>query len=165
MEQRQPEAVTQHHLVAFGAIVREFARFERLIEMAIAHLLKADFTHTSIVLSGLMYQPKCDALLALVGVVMEDADGAEITKRVNAFNQYSSLRNVIAHQMWNAGKRDESIKPVSVRSQGGKAKFRGLDESERDYMINELFSINESVKQRYEEMLSTLIRIGAVEKI
>lgn len=162
MGQQLPDPVTQNHLAAFGLIVHEFARFERLVEMAIAHTLGSDVTHTAIVLAGLGYLAKCDALCALVRVAMQDADATEISAQVDRFNEYSSLRNLVAHHVWKAGKREESIKPLKVASRGGKVKFTGLDDAERDYTVDDLFEITCILQRRYEESLSTLVQIGAV---
>jgi len=128
------------HLVAFGAIVQDFARFERLVELCVSRILKSDHFLTAVVMSGLGYSAKCDVLTGLLEIeAWPDAGRTlKIKEFVKAFNTHLPLRNAIAHHPWMSGIRPDSIKQLSAISRGGKVKLRGVREDEQDYTSNEL---------------------------
>jgi hypothetical protein len=158
---------TNDHLLAFGSIIQDFARFERLVEFCINEILSADYTLTAITISNLGYSAKCQALESLLVLSpWPDQDRAHIvSKFLTDFNGLTPLRNSIAHNPWKKGSRPESIKPLSARSRGGKAKFQGVSDDERDYTAAELFEIANRLMSIHDDFTKFLIGVGAITSI
>jgi len=158
---------THDHLLTFGSIIQDFARFERMIEICISKILSANHTLTAVAISNLAYNAKCEALKSLLDLnPWPDRDRADIVlKFIADFNLQAPLRNLIAHHPWMQGKRPGSIKPLSVRSRGGKAKFQGMSDDERDYTADELFEIADNLVGIHEDFVKFLIGVGAITTI
>jgi hypothetical protein len=159
--------LTNDHLLAFGSIIQDFARFERLVEICISKILSANYTLTAITISNLGYRAKCQALETLLILTSwPDQERAHIVSRfITDFNSRTPLRNSIAHHPWKEGSRRESIKPLSAMSRGGKAKFQGVSDDERDYTADELFEIANSLKNIHDNFTKFLISVGAITSI
>jgi hypothetical protein len=155
----------EDHLLAFGAIVQNFARFERLIEISVSRILKANYALTAIVMSNLGYTAKCEALKSLLGIVswLDKGKRATVLRYVEDFNAYVPLRNVIAHHPWKEGTRTDSVKPMSARSRGGKAKFQGVRDEEQDYTIDDLNNIANALVVIHNGFRDFLISVGEME--
>ena len=154
----------RHHLI-FGTIVQHFARFERLVEVAIARILGAQFPLVAIVVSGLGYSAKCEALTSLLGVVSGPAECADaITSALAEFKKYVPLRNAIAHHPWKEGTRPQTIKHLSVSSRGGKAIWRGMEDDDRDYTIDELIDIADRLLETHDKLVAYFVETGLMEK-
>ena len=133
---------TEDHYRAFGGIVQQFARHERLIERAIARMLGAGIGATSIVTSGLGYLGKRDALLSLIKLsTMPKSNAENIIGFLDKLHSRNGLRNAIAHNVWKAGEREGSIKPLGLTARGGTGKIRGLRKNEPDYTARDLLKI------------------------
>jgi hypothetical protein len=161
------DPLTKNHLLVFGAIIQQFAHFERLIEIVINSALGArQYGVTAIALSGLSYSAKCDVLKSLLKIVNFPNDHNEIIKtHVGNFNAYSRLRNDIAHHTWIPGDRPGSIKPLSVSARGGKAEVRGVHDDERDYKLDELDEIARTLIRIHNELRDFLEKVGAIPNI
>jgi hypothetical protein len=102
------------HMAAFGSIVQHFARHEYLMQSIMSMLLKVPVSNIAFLTGGLGYAAKCDALLSL----LRDIEIAEDQKeRIRWFlgelHKFNQLRNHIAHSVWKAGTRPQSIKPLA----------------------------------------------------
>jgi hypothetical protein len=159
--------LTNDHLLAFGSIVQDFARFERLVEICISKILSANYTLTAITISNLGYIAKCQAPESLLILTpWPDQDRAHTVSRfITNFNCLTPLRNSIAHHAWKEGSRPESIKPLSARSRGGRAKFQGVSDDERDYTAVELFEIANRLMGIHDDFTKFLISVGAITSI
>jgi hypothetical protein len=166
------DPITRDHLTAFGAIIQQSARFERLVEIVVNTALGGrTFGLTALALSGLSYSGKCDALLSLMKI-MSFSDGktdrsVEIASIVKEFNTYSYLRNSIAHHTWIEGTRPNSVKPMSISARWGDAKVRGLAEDDLDFELNDLINVANkliSIHDRLRELLQNTGSIPAIEE-
>ena len=161
------DPITNNHLTIFGAIVHQFARFERLIEETIHELLGAkQLAVTAMTLSALSYSNKKEALLSLLGIYdIKGVDGDKIKKYVTDFNAHSYLRNHIAHHTWIEGTRPGSIKPATISSRGGKLKVTGVLDSDQDYTISELDGIVRQLIQLATDFDSYMEKVGSARAI
>lgn len=159
--------VQEDHLLAFGAIVQDFARFERLIEISVSNILKANHMLTAIVMAGLGYTAKCDVLKSLLQIELwpDQEKALRISRYIQDFNAYLPLRNAIAHHIWVASTRPNAIKHVSVSARGGKAKVHGLLAAEKDYTVAELQKVANILVTIHEDFLKVLIECNAVGNI
>lgn len=112
----RPYPLTGEHYHAFGIIIQQFARFERIVEGCISAALKSEYGTTVIAISQLSYSAKCDSLRSILLVEGNGLIGHQetIIGFVVKFNEYSGLRNSIAHSIWIDERREGSIKPVSA---------------------------------------------------
>ncbi len=134
---------TDEHLTGFGAIVQQFARFERLMEVTMAALLGANLGPVTILVAGLGYAGKRDALLSLTKAkIMPAKDQKKIIGFLDDLHKYAGLRNSIAHSVWKHGRRAGAIKPINLTVRGGTMRVRGLRQNEPDYTADELFEIS-----------------------
>ena len=117
--------VTDEHCLAFSAIVPHFARHERLMEIAIASLLRSTVGPTSIAVAGLGFTGKRDALKSLIKLsTLPDETATNIYSFLDKLQTRAALRNAIAHNVWRGGKRKGSIKPLGALPRGaGLGKF------------------------------------------
>jgi hypothetical protein len=153
--------LTHDHLQAFGGIVQLFARFERLVEIAVSAILGTKYGLTAISMASLGYNAKCDVLLSLVAtVIMDQKHKDAISTHVKDFNAFSGLRNNIAHHVWREGTKSDTIKPLSVKSQGGKGKVTGFKDDEPEYTVAELFKIGNTLIAIHDSFRDFLLATG-----
>jgi hypothetical protein len=136
--------LTTKHYLAFGSIIHSFARAENLLQTSLAALTNTESHIVAILTRELGYRAKRDTLYSWMEVTnVRDKDKAEIKGFLDAIDHYSYLRNHISHSIWMSGVRPGSIKPISIKVQGGKGKLYGLpnDQDERDYIEEELTEI------------------------
>jgi hypothetical protein len=159
---RHSHLLTDEHYRAFGAIIHQFAAFERLVEICIAASLGADIGITVVAISQLSYSAKSDALKSILIIEVNKlfAYRERLISIVDRFNQYAPLRNTIAHQYWLKGTRPNSIKPLVVSSRGGKLKIRGLEEDDGDYLTDEFFEIGDKLNAIRRELMQFTVDIG-----
>lgn len=134
--------ITPDHMAAFGSIVQHFARHEYLMQGIMCALLKVPASNIGLITAGHGYAGKRDALRSLLHDIEIAADRKErIVWFLGQLHKHNQLRNHIAHSMWIAGTRPNSVKPLGVDPRGGDAKFIGLDPAEKDYLLRELVKI------------------------
>jgi hypothetical protein len=92
---------------------------------------------------------------------MPDDQRAKIEEFDAAIHAYNSLRNAIAHSSWKKGKRTDSVKPLDLSVRGGRVKFKGLSEDEREYPPDELHEIANRLTLN-NDFLSYLASIGLI---
>jgi hypothetical protein len=166
-DRRLHSQLSEQHLLAFGSIVQDFARFERLIEICVSNILGSKYPLTAIVMSNLGYMEKCDTLKSLLNITSwPSRDGAfKIIEFVDDFNVHLPLRNAIAHLPWMLGTREDSVKPLSAGSRGGKVRLLGVSADEIDYTLIELHKIVHSLFLIHENFGRFLEGIGAATTI
>ena len=110
---------------------------------------------------------KCDALKSLLSITSwPSKDGAsKIIGFVDDCNVYLPLRNAIAHLPWMLGTREDSVKPLTARSRGGKVRLLGVSADEIDYTLTELHKIGHSLVLIHENFGRFLVGIGAATTI
>jgi hypothetical protein len=162
----KPYPLTDAHFRAFGAIMHLFARFERLVEINIHQISGGRALGiTALVISGLSYSAKVDALRSLLSFSIIGGNeniGAEMENLIREFDNHSLLRNGIAHHTWVFGDREGAVKPVSVSARGGKSKFRGIVSGERDYKLVELLSIERDLFSIIVRLRDLMLAAGAI---
>jgi hypothetical protein len=67
-----------------------------------------------------------------------DALRERIDELVKRFEAFAQLRNAISHELWNEGARAHSIRPMRLDIRSGKPKYKGVDDVERDWTLQEL---------------------------
>ncbi len=133
---------TPKTLITFAMIIQAFSKLESLIQMSIAGIGQLDLSKVLILTRNISYTGKRDVLFALLTEVNLDAEQQQqIRGFLDAADKYSTVRNHIAHSVWVAGARPDSIKPMSVAIRYGKLKYQGVLEEERDYTEAELIAI------------------------
>src|ERR1700733_11208984 len=133
--------LTNKHYLAFGAIIHSFAKAESLLRNSLAALTNTESYIVAVLTRELSYRAKRDTLYSWMEVTnFRDEDKTEIKGFLDAIDRYSYLRNHIAHSIWMPENRAGSIKPISIKVQGGKGKLFGLPDNpdERDYKEEEL---------------------------
>jgi hypothetical protein len=117
-------------------------------------------------MSNLGYSAKCEVLKSLLSVVswLDKEKRARIIRYVNDFNEYLPLRNAIAHHIWMEGARNGSVKPLSARSRGGKAKLQGIWDEEKDYILADLHKIANALVDIHVDFTNFLIKVGEIER-
>lgn len=154
--------LNKEHLQAFGGIVQQFARFERLVEIAIsAYLNKSTYTLTAMTVSGLGYTAKCDALKSLIHISGSTKPDKDIfAAHIDDFNQYIGLRNAIAHQVWKEGAKQGTVKPMGVSARSGKGKIKGIKDDESEYTEDDLFRIHNDLVKLHDNFRGFLLACG-----
>lgn len=140
----------REHYFAFGSIVHSFARFERLLEVAIHGIVDTkSFALTALTISALGYQQKVDLLNALLkSHPTTEFDADIVAMYMREFNEFLNLRNLISHNVWTRGDRRGSIKAVKITARGGTQRIHGITDGETDYTISELTSIAEQLEYK-----------------
>jgi hypothetical protein len=109
--------LTSEHLAAFGVVIQAFVRADHLIQAAIAGVMKVNPAPVAVLIAGMSYSARRDALLALLEVTALPPKQAEMTKGYLAdIHKHSKLRNWIAHSHWTQGSREGSVKPLQMRT-------------------------------------------------
>ena len=142
-----PNLVTDRHLIGFGAITHQYARFERLIEAVVSRVLDKNLGVIGLLMSGLGYRAKVDVLESLLKIFIPPQNVKEpLEKCLVGFEANTGLRNSIAHHEWVPGARPDSIRPLSISARSGKARVRGLEDDELDYTPEEMIAIANELK-------------------
>jgi hypothetical protein len=161
MTEHPEPTLTREHLLACGAIIQMFARHERLLDLIMVTLVEGN-SLVMVMTSGLSYRAKHDAVKAVLKAARSARQHVE---RINGFigeiDQYSGLRNHMAHSIWTLGSRPGSVKPVSV-TRGGKTKWLGFGPDERDYTLEQLNQIVDTLNERVGEFQRFLLEVGII---
>jgi hypothetical protein len=158
MTDRSEYVVTADHMAAFGSIVQEFARHEYLMQTLARSLLHAPhLSNVALLTAGLGYSGKRDAILSLLrDVELPDGQAERVRWFLGELHKHNQLRNHIAHSIWKAGTRAESIKPLGADARGGKARFIGLDPAEKDWLLDELIDAANELGTNYDRFVDYL---------
>jgi hypothetical protein len=156
------DPISEGHYLAFGLIVQQFAKFERVIEFIINGAMRGqELGLTALVISGLSYSKKCDTLAALLEIIILPAGGNDVVARfVKKFNEHKKLRNFVAHSSWTRGIREDSIRPLSISTNWGKFNVLGLEDIEKDCTPTELLEIA-AILERIRLDLQSFLRASA----
>jgi len=153
--------VTEDHLVSFGLIVHNFARFELLMQVIMSSLVGAQIFLAQVFTGGLGYAGKRDVVLSLLQHAhYEDDRVARIREFLDRIHQWNSLRNAVAHHNWKRGTRPDTIKPIYMVVRGGIGKMKGAGDDGRDYTAEELADIAFGLSILYNELTDYLDSIG-----
>lgn len=145
-ESTKGPVVTLEHLTAFGGIIHSYALAETGLKIALACLLDTDLVDLMI-----MTEPYNSASLGYVIRSIASARdpitpaSTELIALADGLRDASALRNSIAHDRWNAGLRAGSIRPTKLDIRTGKARVRGLSETDVDYMVSDLHRANDNL--------------------
>lgn len=155
------------HLAPFGGIVQQFARFERLIEIAVsAFLNESGYVYTAMVMAGLGYSAKCDALKSLITLSgLTESEKLAFKAHIDDFNHYAPLRNSIAHHTWKEGKQKGAVKAMSVMARGGGAKLRGVKDDEPEYTVEDLVRAHDTLIKLHDNFRGFMLAMGMMEHV
>jgi hypothetical protein len=156
-----PSLITVNHHRLFGCIIDAFARIEVGLQATIALISDIDLGKISVLTRGLSYTAKRDTLYSYMEIAeIADPIKSQIKSFFDAAHEYSGLRNHIAHSIWTEGTRPGSIKPRSIKIQGGKGKVIGSDPAECDYTETELERICHKLGMMHNSYLTFLRTSG-----
>lgn len=166
MSNHEDYSVSITHMQAFGVIIQWFARHEYLMHLVAAALLKADLGAITMLMTGLGYAGKRDAINSLLTYVAIKAEvAAKIKQFLDDLHSYNRLRNSIAHNTWVEGSRPNAIKPLYVVVRGGSGRIVGMEESEQDYTPQELLDKANKIGALYNNFRDYLESIGLLSII
>lgn len=143
------DQMTDDHRLAFGTIINNFATLEHLIDELILKLIGADLVEEKqrssasanaiILLSKLQTREKTDFLRSLDGVEVEHGSwiGSGLTAILDRIKTKATLRNNVAHCIWDDGRRPGHIKPLVI-SAGGNLKIMGPRHNEKEWSAQDL---------------------------
>ena len=160
--------MSREHYHAFGGIIHGFARIEVGLQITLSIVTGIDVGKLAIITRGLSYSAKRDTLYSYMEIVeTSDQFKAQVKSFFDAAHEHVGLRNHIAHSSWTRGIRPNSIRPLSVKVQGGKGKFFGLPDSEgeRDYTVAELGNIALKLALIHNSYVAFLRTSGLIENI
>jgi hypothetical protein len=137
---------SRDELVGFGLIVNQWAKFETLIEYTIAALFRLEDFNSRLFTSGMTYVAKRDLLRVMIEypVKLKAPEGSpfytDLSEILNEAEKLVGTRNEVAHSIWIAGTRPDTIKPIRFRARG-RLQVKGHDPKEQDFAFKELISI------------------------
>jgi hypothetical protein len=149
--------VTNDHLLLFGGIIHGFARIDGVLQAALSAVSGVGLDKIAVFMRELGYGARRDTLYSYM-VLFETK--AEIQKAIRDFvreaDDYSGLRNHIAHSYWAKGVRPNSIRPASLKVRGGKGQLQGYDDSDKDYLPEELAMIADKLRIIHNSLIQFL---------
>lgn len=144
----EPNILSDAAYTAFGNIVHSFARFEVAMVTTLAYVSKIELHKLWVISQALSYSARRDTLYSYMEIYKTD-DGLkrEIKAYLDPVEAYVGLRNHIAHSLWAPGVRPNSIRPMTIKTRGGKGIIKGIvdDGSEVDYTDGDLIAISNSI--------------------
>jgi hypothetical protein len=153
--------INHEHYMVFGGIIHGFARIEGITIAAMAGISGVDAAVLTILMRGLGYEQKRDALYSYFTLFdTKQEQQAPVRSFLDEAHQYQGLRNHISHSYWVPGKRPGTIKPATMKVRGGKGKVYGLDENEPDYTTLELAAIGDKLRVIHNSLLVFLSNQG-----
>ena len=124
-------------------------------------LLRAPLSNVSLLMTGLGYSGKRDAVLSLLrDVPLPEEHIERIRWFLGELHKHNQLRNHIAHSIWRTGSRPDSIKPVGANARGGLARFLGESADEKDWLSDELVVIADELGDNYDHFVEFLHSVG-----
>ncbi|MGO9786669.1 MAG: hypothetical protein ACLPL5_07670 [Stellaceae bacterium] len=157
-------APTGFQIMAFGQIIQTFARTETLWAAMVAKLINCTMDHSFVLMSGLSFRAKKNAVTSLIHHVSISATQKErIIWFVSQVAKHSRLRNSIAHHVWVTGTRPKSIKPSYFDIMGGKGEIIGDDDEEVDYTDEDLEIAADELSTLYNDFLAYLLSENLID--
>lgn len=157
--------VSNAHLLEFGRIVHFYASVEWGIRCMLAGILE-----TPLVEALVVSEPYSAATLKNVANSavklsrLPEKAQTEFTQIVGTWSSFAALRNAIAHNRWEKGERDGSIRAVRVDIRSGKAKLIGVGD-DKDWTAEELHAETVSLHNLNERAKKFYFETGIAEKI
>lgn len=106
------DCLSEHHLLLFGTIIQWFARYERIMLDIAAKVATSDYASLMILMSGLDFEGKRQALLHLLQhrkIPLDQCDHIRVYLGVP--QALTRLRNDIAHATWISAPYTHWIQP------------------------------------------------------
>jgi hypothetical protein len=134
-----PNSLEHAQFHAFGYIISTYAKVEQGFKFLIGHLVDVPRP-----IAMMLCEPYTTANLRNVTKIIAAAYDLpcdirqRIADMVGELKSFGKLRNDIGHNMWKDGVRPNSIKPIHLDIRSGKPVFRGAEDGERDWTIEEL---------------------------
>ncbi len=159
-------AVTSEYATWFGVIISEFARFESQLYLAVAGILDTDLGTGLILLGDMGLRQKIQTVRHLnstlgikgrVNPVIEDA--------LEEAKNLSKLRNWIAHNTWEKGRREGTIKPVIIGLRGEEIKLRGHEHNEPDFSLDYFKEEARKINANSSKLMNELRSTGLYDKV
>lgn len=164
----QQFAVTDDFLREFGKLVHLFAQLEVQMKFFLCGLLEMPM-HEIILLTDPAPSQRFSTILTSVGALkLGEDDWNELKTIVDEIEPYRALRNDVAHSFWANGTRDDSIRPVKMKTQRGRPNPVGFDENERDYKLEDFQAVSERLIETGQKLVKLSELTGtwaSVEKL
>jgi hypothetical protein len=131
--------LTQAHFHAFGHIISTYAKVEQGFKFIIAKIINVP-RHVAVLLCEPYTTQSLRNVVSTVhtAYVVPDEIRERLIELVKQFEEFGKLRNAIGHNIWTEGTRADSIRPMRLDIRSGKPKYKGTDDAERDWTLQEL---------------------------
>ena len=137
----------------FGAIIQWFARCENVMTIMASAITGIEVPHAIMMMVELGYSGKRNTIRCLILSGIKDAKTREkVIWYLGQIHKHNQLRNNIAHRVWVAGKRPNSVKPMGLSIRGGKPDFAGLFDDEQDWTVDELWAAANDLGKTYNDL-------------
>lgn len=149
---------TQHY-TAFGQITHFYASIEFGIKAALTAILEVPFIEGMIVTNPYSSSQLKDVAKSLTKESLLSADQKEcFVQIIGDWSAFGKLRNQIAHNRWQKGERENTVRAVGLDIRAGKAKWIVTEDSP-EWTVAELFeeagklaAINERLQRFHDEV-------------
>ena len=157
--------LTPKHFTAFGLSINAYASAEFSIKAAISGLLGVSFAEGLIVTEPYSAVTIKNVATSLVKLSkLPKAQRAAFVQHVGDWAAFSALRNQIAHNRWENGKRPGSVHAVGYDIRSGTPKWIVNDKS-RDWMVDELIAEAQKLADVNTRLIEFLQTTGFLESI
>ena len=150
----EPELLTDHHFYLFGYIVHQCAVIESGLNFYISDFLCVDTVVAGIITKPYTARQFRNVVSSLLALENRDQLNTELKHLLGEFNRISKFRNLIAHSRWKKGTRPNSIKPMSIEINDNKLKFKGMQEDEKDYTLQDIEEYGVSAEKLRSDFLA-----------
>ncbi|WP_340110196.1 hypothetical protein [Pikeienuella sp. HZG-20] len=156
--------ISDAHFEAWGRIIYFYAALETRLKIAIAAL--ADITILDAVI---LTEPYSAMALRNVATSLTKkrnlpaADAERLLNIIDEHQNYSKLRNAIAHDWWTTGDRPASLRPAHLTIHGGKARGTGYGEGEPDFILEDFGRAADELLSAGERLRAFVIERGVQE--
>jgi hypothetical protein len=172
------ESLTERHLLLFGTIIQWFARYELLMQEVMATVAGTDTACIMFLTRELDFGGKRRALLDLLRhrtIPLDQFD--EIGKYLMIPNNFTSLRDDIAHRTWSASVSSSWIQPDWILQPAPEVKpareelrmhdenFVERDEDKIGYTVDDLEQIVSNLAANYKDFSAYLRDSGLIQKL
>lgn len=91
---------------------------------------------------------------------MDEPDHSRFIEMIGEFKRISRLRNHIAHNLWTAGKRPGSIKPMHARISEDRLDVFGADDDEEDFLLEDFTKEAKRLEKLQAQFIEFYLRWG-----
>lgn len=157
--------LTPKILHTFGHIITQYARIESGLRYYISAILNISPVDAAILTAPYGVTDYRNVMRALNELHPLPKNGSEtLVQLLGDFKTHSRIRNQIAHCMWGAGERENSVKPKGLDIRG-KLDFYGHMDGEDDYTLDDLQDICRKLDKLHGRFIEFYANHGYAEVI